>query len=189
MNRLRHGAALAVLLLATVAGAQAPPADRGAAFVIGPGDLLQIVVWKDEGLTRTVPVRPDGMISLPLLNDVRAAGLTPLELRVDLAKRLREFMPAPEVAVIVQEVNSFSVAVLGEVRNPGRYTLAGQATVLDVLALAGGLTEFASPSRIGLLRQVDGAPQRIEIDYRRIVAAAGGERAPLVRPGDTIVVP
>src|SRR5881628_3510854 len=106
------------------------------AYRIGPEDTLQIVVWKNEAMSRTVPVRPDGMISLPLLNDVQAAGLTPMELRDLLVKGLAEYMPSPEVSVIVQEVRSSKISILGEVAHPGRFDLKGRTTVLDLLALA-----------------------------------------------------
>src|SRR5262249_375548 len=105
------------------------------AYRIGPEDMLQITVWKNEAMSRIVPVRPDGIITLPLLHDVQAAGRTPMELRDDLAKKLVEFMPAPEVSVIVTDVRSFKVSVIGEVAKPARYELKSWTTVLDVLAL------------------------------------------------------
>src|SRR5207249_4439847 len=110
-------------------------------YRIGPEDMLQISVWKNDALSKLVPVRPDGMISLPLLHDVQAAGLTPMELRDTLARKLTDFMPAPEVSVIVTDVRSFKVSVIGEVHKPARYELKGRTTVLDVLALAGGFNE------------------------------------------------
>src|SRR5262249_27242767 len=121
-------------------------------YRIGPEDVLQISVWKNENLTRTVPVRPDGKISLPLLNDIEVAGYTPMQFRDVLAKRLEEYMPTPEVSVIVAEPRSFKVSVMGEVLKPGRFELRARTTVLDVLAMAGGLSQFASKSRIAILR-------------------------------------
>src|SRR6185295_17867294 len=134
------------------------PPDKAASvqngdYRLGPDDLLYIAVWKNETLSREVPIRPDGMISLPLLNDVQAQGLTPMELRDVLTRRFSEFIPSPEVSVIVKEVHSPKASVLGEVVHPGRYDLKGRTTVLDILALAGGLTEFASRSRIVVLRE------------------------------------
>jgi polysaccharide export outer membrane protein len=127
------------------------------------------------------------MISLPLLNDVRAAGLTPMQLRDDLMKRLSEYMPTPEVSVIVQEVRSPKVSVLGEVAHPGRYDLKGRTTVLDLLALAGGLTEFASRSRIVILRGGGAHGGRIRFDYDK--AMQDGARQNLeLRPGDIVLV-
>src|SRR5213593_908847 len=111
----------------------APPEE----YRIGPEDVLYVAVWKNEAMSREVPVRPDGMISLPLLNDVQAAGLTPMQLREVLMRRLAEYIPTPEVSVIVQEVRSSKISILGEVVHPGRYDLKGRTTVLDLLALAG----------------------------------------------------
>src|ERR671934_1550287 len=155
--------AVAFLLSACVAGAQqttaaatkgkavnaAPPAPISAEpYRIGPEDLLAITVWKNDAMSRTLPVRPDGMISLPLLDDVQAAGLTPMELRDVLVKKLTDYMPAPEVSVIVNEVRSFKVSVMGEIARPSRYELKSVTTVLDVLAQAGGFNQFANRSRI-----------------------------------------
>jgi polysaccharide export outer membrane protein len=156
-------------------------------YVIGPGDVLHISVWKDASLERIDTVRPDGMISFPLINEVQASGLTPLQLQKTLSDRLRQYMSDPEVSVVVQEVHSFAVSVLGEVKTPGRYELKNQATVLDVLAQAGGLSEFASPSKIVILRDEDGAQKRIMFDYD---TAVYGEEPPFyVHPGDIISVP
>src|SRR5690606_18010029 len=117
-------------------------------YRIGPEDVLDILVWKNPELTRTVVVRPDGRISLPLLNDILAAGLTPNELRQILSDGYAEYVNAAEVSVIVSEIRSVQVSVLGMVRNAGSYELGRQATVLDALAMAGGLTEFAKKDRI-----------------------------------------
>src|SRR5713226_7645572 len=115
-----------------------------AEYLIGPEDVLDIAVWNNTDISRTVPVRPDGKISLPLLNDVQAAGLTPMQLRDVLIKLLTSYIPTPEVSVIIREVHSFKVSVIGEVKTPGRHELKSGATVLDVLAMAGGLGEFAA---------------------------------------------
>jgi polysaccharide export outer membrane protein len=160
---------------------------RALGYQIGPEDVLHVSVWRNEGVTRTVPVRPDGMISLPLLNDVPAAGLTPLELRDRLARQLAEFIPQPEVSVIVMEVRSFKVAVMGQVLKPGRYTLGSWATVADVLALGGGLTGFAGRSRITVLRPEGRSVRKIPFNYDKL---ASGEQVNFyVRPGDTVLVP
>ncbi len=137
-------AVAAVLLVSAVwAWAEEPPraAPPGAIAVpgdykIGPEDLLDVAVWNNTAISRAVPVRPDGKISLPLLNDVQAAGLTPMQLREALAKKLTDYMPTPEVSVIVKEVHSFKVSVLGEVKKAGQYELKSRTTVLDVVALA-----------------------------------------------------
>jgi len=158
------------------------------AFRIGPEDLLDVQVWKNGDLSRIVPVRPDGMISLPLVNDIQAAGLTPTDLRQQITQRLAEFVPSPEVSVIVREVHSVKVAVLGAVRMPGLYEVKGPATVLEMLARAQGLNEFADRGRIVVLRQNDGTTTRIPFNYRKV--AEGSEQDNFyVRPGDIIVVP
>ena len=157
-------------------------------YRIGPEDLLDISVWKNPELSRTVPVRPDGKVSLPLVNDIQAAGLTPNALRQQLTERLSEYIPSPEVAVIVREVHSMKVAVVGSVKTPGRYELKSAATVLEMIALAQGFTDFASRDRIVILRQENGDSKRIPFNYRKV--ADGDEQANLiVRPGDIIVVP
>ena len=157
-------------------------------YKIGPEDLLDISVWKNPELSRTVPVRPDGKVSLPLVNDIQAAGLTPTALRQQLIDRFAEYIPAPEVAVIVREVHSMKIAVVGSVKTPGRYELKSAATVLEMIALAQGFTDFASRDRIVILRQENGDTKRIPFNYRKV--AAGDEHANLVvQPGDIIVVP
>ena len=160
----------------------------GDAFRIGPEDVLDVQVWKNPELSRVVPVRPDGMISLPLVNDIRAAGLTPIELRQQVTQRLAEFKPSPEVSVIVREVHSVKVAVLGAVRMPGHYEVNSTATVLELIARAQGLTEFADRGRIVVLRQNGKATKRIPFNYRKV--AEGSEQDNfVVQPGDIIVVP
>ena len=187
---------MSALTAAEPAGAQAPPvgaserdANRGAApdaYRIGPEDVLHISVWKNEAMSRAVPVRPDGKISLPLLNDVQAAGLTTLELREVLTKKLAEYMPSPEVSVIVTEVRSFKVSVIGEVARPGRFELKSWTTVLDVLALAGGFTQFAARSRIVILQPDGKTMKRIPFNYNKI---AGEQENFYLRNGDIVLVP
>ena len=202
MKRYTVGFLVASVLLVSVgiaAGpvdAQAPAAgsserDSGGgltpeAYRIGAEDMLQISVWKNETLSRLVPVRPDGKISLPLLNDVQAAGLTPLELRDVLARELTGYIPSPEVSVIVAEVRSVKVSVIGEVAKSGRYELKSSATVLDLLALAGGFTQFASRSKIIILRADGAAMKRIPFNYNRVAAEQDNF---YVRNGDIVLVP
>jgi polysaccharide export outer membrane protein len=158
------------------------------AFKIGPEDILDVQVWKNVDLSRVVPVRPDGMISLPLVNDIQAAGFTPGDLRQEITKRLTEFVPSPEVSVIVREVHSVKVAVLGAVRMPGHYEVKSPATVLEMIARAQGLNEFADRGRIVVLRQNGTSTSRIPFNYRKV--AEGSEQDNFyVRPGDIIVVP
>jgi polysaccharide biosynthesis/export protein len=165
-------------------------AEERVDYRIGPEDLLDIAVWNNASISRTTPVRPDGKISLPLLNDVQAAGLTPTQLSEGIAKKLAEYMPNPEVSVIVREVNHFKVSVLGEVKKPGRYDFRSQATVLDALAVAGGLSDFASRSRIVILRNnSSGTQQRIPVNYNKIVSADAPPGNLYLQPGDIILVP
>lgn len=164
-------------------------AQSASTYRIGPSDILQISVWKNETLSRTVPVRPDGKVSLPLVHEVQAAGLTPAQLRDVLKKKLAAFIANPEVSVTVQEVHSFSVSVLGEVKTAGRYELKRSTTVLDVLALAGGVTEFAARSRIFVLRPEGDTVRRIPFNYNKVVATANGQDNFVVQPGDVVVVP
>ena len=162
--------------------------DTGAEYQIGPEDVLDISVWKNPELSRTVPVRPDGKVSLPLLNDFRAAGLTPSDLREQLVSRLSDFVPTPEVSVIVREVHSRKVAVVGAVKTAGRYELKSPMTVLEAIALAQGFTDFAARNRIVVLRQSGGTTTRIPFNYRKVADGAEQENF-FVRPGDIVVVP
>jgi polysaccharide export outer membrane protein len=158
-------------------------------YRIGPEDLLQISVWKNEAMSRVVAVRPDGMISLPLLDDVKAAGLTPMQLRDLLAHKLAEYVPSPSVSVIVNEVRSFKVSVIGEVVRPARYELRSRTTVLDVLSMAGGFNQFATRTRIVILRQDGPKRNRISFNYNRVMSGDGDEENLYLRPGDIILVP
>jgi polysaccharide export outer membrane protein len=163
--------------------------DMSKEYLIGPEDVLDITVWKNcPDLCRTVPVRPDGKMSLPLVNDVQAAGLTPMDLRQHLTEQLAEYLPSPEVSVIVREVHNFKVAVVGSVKMPGDYEIKSQATVLELLARAQGLTEFANRDRIVILRQNGSATTRIPFNYRK-VAEGNDQDNFYVRAGDIIVVP
>jgi len=188
---------VSTLMAADPVCAQAPGTEsserdgaRGAApevYRIGPEDALLISVWKNDSLTRSVQVRPDGKISLPLLNDVQAAGLTALELRDVLSQKLGAYMPSPEVSVIVSDIRSFKVSVIGEINRPGRVELKSWATVLDVLALAGGFTQFAARSKIVILQPDGKAMKRIPFNYNK--ALAGEQENFYLRNGDIILVP
>jgi len=158
-------------------------------YLIGPEDLLDISVWNNTAIGRTVPVRPDGKISLPLLNDVQAAGLTPMQLRDALIHKLQEYMPTPEVSVIVKEVHSFKVSVIGEIKKPGRHELKGQATVLDVLALAEGFGDFASRGKIVVLRPAGETVMHIPFNYNKVLSNNGAVENFFLQPGDIILVP
>jgi polysaccharide biosynthesis/export protein len=183
--------------LFTLSAAAAPPAAASrpeapreeAGYRIGPEDMLQVSVWNNDAMSRTAPVRPDGKISLPLLNDIQAAGLTPMELRDQLMRRLADYMPHPEVSVIVTDVRSFKVAVIGQVPKPDRYDLKSSATVMDVLAMAGGFTEFASRSRIVVIRSDGGKTARIPFDYEKVREGDVRQANFRLRPGDIVLVP
>ena len=160
-------------------------------YRIGPEDVLDFHVWKNEDLSRErVPVRPDGRVSLPLVNDMMAAGLTPNELRAQYAARLSPFFQesqVPEVSVIVREVNSFKVAVQGNVRMPGRYPVKSEATVLDMISLGQGLTEFADKGSIFVVRRTGGTTEQIKFKYDDAIRGREGANF-FVEPGDVIIV-
>jgi len=159
-------------------------------FIIGNDDVLTIDVWKEPDMSRTVPVRSDGRISLPLLGEVQAAGLTPLKLEEDLAAKLQPFIAEPEVTVIVQQINSQRFNILGKVVKPGTYTLTNSATVLDAIALAGGCRDFAKQSSIYILRRnADGSESRIAFNYKEVIKGKNMAQDIKLQPHDTIVVP
>jgi polysaccharide export outer membrane protein len=189
--RMLLAMAAASMLAVSPAAAQDPiAASCPGSYVIGQEDVLDIAVWDNTELTRTVPVRPDGKISLPLLSDVTAAGLTPMELRDVLTKALTEYIPRPAVSVLVKEIHSVKVSVIGQVKTPGRYELKDRATVLDVLAMAGGLNEFASRNRIVVLREQPAGTARIPIPYDKLTAKKnGGQQNVCMHPGDVVFVP
>ena len=200
--------ALVVATIAAVHPASPTGQERSKAvseagdYVIGPEDVLDIAVWDNTQLTRTVPVRPDGRISLPLLNDVIAAGLTPMQLRECLVAALKPYIPVPTVSVIVHEIHSFKVTVIGQVKTPGRYELKSRSTVLDVLAMAGGLTEFAARNRVMVLRREGTRTRQIPFVFDKVAAENpvgrnGGAGKPHesvrhnfdIEPGDIVLVP
>lgn len=176
--------------LPPVAPAATPaPVVVSSDYVIGPEDMLQVSVWKNEALSRVLPVRPDGKISLPLLHDVQAAGLTPMQLRDKLAAALAEFMPNPEVSVTVTDVKSYRVSVLGEVQKPGVLQLKSATTILEAIAMAGGFRDFASPSKIVIFRKDEsGNTQKIKFNYNRAIGNSTEENVTL-KTGDVVVVP
>jgi polysaccharide export outer membrane protein len=170
----------------------APPAVTAPAvepYRIGPEDLLDISVWNNDALSRIVPVRPDGKISMPLVPDVQAAGLTPVELRDSLRASLAAYITSSEVSVVVREVHSFKVSVLGEVKSPGRYELKSRATILDAVALAGGFNDFAARGRILIIRQAGGVTNRIVFNYTKFVTRDNQGDCPALLPGDLVIVP
>ncbi|MBI3802502.1 MAG: polysaccharide biosynthesis/export family protein [Nitrospirae bacterium] len=159
------------------------------AYVIGADDLLQVVVWKNESLSKEVRVRPDGKITLPLINDVQAGGMTPAVLRDAISKRLEKFVEVSGVTVIVKEINSSKVSVLGQVKKPGIYPLRGDLTVLDAIAMAEGFNEFAATERLVIIRKNGKETQWIRLRYQDVIQGKiTGDRL-FLAAGDTLVVP
>jgi polysaccharide export outer membrane protein len=160
-------------------------------YIIGPEDVLDITVWKNGDLSKTVQVRPDGRISLPLIGDVTAVGRTSAQLTDEIASRLKAYMENPTVSIVVKEVNSYAIFVLGEVAKPGRYPLKSKTTLLQAITLASGFTVVASRNKIVVFRfGKDGEPlTKIKANYDDIVLRDGTNQNIELKPGDTIVVP
>ena len=163
-------------------------------FLLGPEDVLEVTVWRNQDLSRTVVVRPDGKISLPLIGDVQASGLSSAQVAAKIAARLTEFKENPNVSVSIKEVNSYFIYVLGEVTKPGKYPIKSYATVLQGVSLAGGFTNFASKGKMAVLRNVasgegDQRQIRIPVPYDELVSGKGEIENFVLKSGDTIVVP
>jgi polysaccharide export outer membrane protein len=158
-------------------------------FVIGNDDVLAINVWKEPDISRSIPVRSDGKISLPLVGEVQAAGLTPMKLEKDIAGKLKNYISEPEVTVIVQQVNSQKFNILGQVARPGSYGIANSTTVLDAIALAGGFRDFAKKKSIYVLRQGGSGESRIPFNYKEVSQGKNMSQNIKLQPGDTIIVP
>jgi polysaccharide export outer membrane protein len=206
LNRLRIGISIALLAVvfpaygqdksqpspAPAAGAVSAaqkPATTDPNYLIGGQDVLDISVWKEAELTRTVPVRPDGKISLPLLNDVQAAGLTPTQLAAQITESLKKFVTNPQVTVIVSQINSQRIYILGEVTRAGAYPLLPNMTVLQGLSSAGGFTQFANLKKIYMFRTENGKQVKYPFNYKDVVSGKSPDENVTLRAGDTIVVP
>ena len=183
---------------------QPPPATRPAAgapqaigpavpvepgFTIGPEDVLGVLVWKDQEVSSDVTVRPDGMITLPLVRDIRAAGLTPTELADRIQAAVREFITDASVTVVVRQMNSRKVFITGEVAKPGSYPLTSSMTVMQLIAVAGGLTEFAEAKSISVMRVEAGQTKTFPFDYKTVANGRKPGQNIALKPGDTVVVP
>jgi len=205
MKRTWIAAVAALLLLGSMAFAQNanppassptpetaanPPAaaETGPSYVIGPEDVLHVAVWKEPDLTATLPVRPDGKISLPLLNDVQAAGMTPMQLAGSLTEKLRKYVADPRVTVVVTQINSKRIYMVGEVSHTGAMPMLPNMTVLQAISSA-GLTQFANTKRIYVLRVENGKQVKLPVNYHRLVKGEEMDRNYVLQPGDTIVVP
>src|SRR5581483_3798777 len=176
----------------------APPANKQAMpkpattdpdYVIGLGDVLNINVWKEPEVSSTVPVRPDGKISLPLVNDIQASGLTPMQLGKEIHDHLKQYIEDPQVTVVVTGVNSRLVYLVGEVARPGSFNLLPKMTVLQALSAAGGLSQFADSKNIYVLRIENEKSRRIPFNYKEALKGEHPEQNIELKPGDTIVVP
>ena len=160
-------------------------------YYIGPDDVLEVMVWKSPELTRTVTVRPDGKVSLPLIGDVQAAGLRTSDLKKNITKSLRKYLEIPEVSVVVTEVNSYFFYITGEIAKPGKYTIKGRTTLLQAISLAGGFTPFAHRNKIALFRKDPSglSEKKYNVRYDDIISGENAEGNLLLRSGDTIVIP
>lgn len=158
-------------------------------YVIGPQDVLDINVWEEPAISRTVPVRPDGKISLPLLNDIQAAGLTPDQLGKEITTDLRKYVENPQVTVIVTAINSQRISILGEVNRPGTFQMLPKMTVLQALSDAGGFSPFAKLKDIYILRMVNGKQEKFPFNYKNVLKGNDPQENIVLKAGDTIVVP
>jgi len=169
--------------------AQAEVAADSDQYVIGPEDVLYIHVWREDALSRTVPVRMDGKISMPLIDEIQAAGLTPLQLKESLIQKFKQLIDNPNVSVIVSETNSFKVYVTGQVRTPGVYRLKSETSILQIISMAGGFTDWANQKKILIIRKEDGKEKRITVNYKKIMKGNDPGSNIILKAGDTIIVP
>ncbi len=166
------------------------PAIRSDTYIVGVGDGLEINVWKENELSKSVPVRPDGMITLPLIGEIKAVGLTPNQLQEQITTALEKVVSEPQVTVTVVAVNSMSFNIVGNVAKPGYYPLSRPVSVLDALALSGGFKDFAKQKKIYVLRtQPDGTQKRLMFNYKQVIKGQNMAQNIMLQPHDTLVVP
>ena len=158
-------------------------------YLIGPEDVIEVFVWKEPDVSRVVLVRPDGKISLPLIGDIKAEGLSPKALAEELKRAFSEYIEAPEVSVIVKEVNSAKIYVMGKVNSPGVFPLRSEITVLQAITLAGGFAEWAKKSKVIILRKIGEKDKRIVVNIDRVIDGKKGAEDVRLQPGDRIIVP
>ena len=168
---------------------QAEVAADSDRYIIGAEDVLYIHVWREETVTKTVSVRMDGMISIPLVDEIQSAGLTPLQLKEKLTERLKQFIENPNVTVVVMEANSFKVYISGQISKPGIYRLRSDTTLAQIISMAGGLTEWANQKKIIIIRKENGKEKRFTINYKKIVKGEDLDSNIILKSGDTIIVP
>ena len=158
-------------------------------FTIGPEDVVGIFVWREAEVSGDVAVRPDGMITLPLVRDIKAAGLTPNDLADRIQEALREFITDPSVTVVVRQMNSRKVFITGEVAKPGAYALPSSMTVMQLIAVSGGISEFADANAISVMRLEGGKTRTFKFEYKEVAKGKKPEQNIMLKPGDTVVVP
>ena len=169
-------------------GTPAGPINDGS-YIIGPEDLITIYVWKEPELTQTLAVRPDGKITLPLLNDLNASGSTTLELKEKISNGLKQYISEPNVTVIVQSARSQKASIMGEVARPGTYFINGPTNILQLISLAGGFRDFAATDKISVIRQENGKTVKLKFNYRDFVKGKNLDQNTQIKPGDIVVVP
>lgn len=204
MKKLLNFGGMGIFLLLIIANMAYPQADKeilsrkeaqveigtdNDQYVIGAEDVLSIHVWKEDAFTRTIPVRMDGKISLPLVQEIKAAGLTPLQLKEVLTRRLKEFIENPVVSVTVAEANSYKVYVSGQVKTPGVYRLRSETSVAQIIPMAGGFTDWANQKKILIIRNENGREKRMTVNYKKIMSGSGPDSNVILKAGDTIIVP
>ena len=196
MRRRAAAAALLALAAAGVVRADDRRADvtastgASSAYVIGPDDVLSVLFWRDKDLSTDVVVRPDGKISLPLVNDIQAGGLTPSELRDAVSALAKRYIEEPSVTVVVKQINSRKVFITGQVEKPGPYPMSGSTTVMQLIAMAGGLREYADGRRILIMRtEANGRQSGHLFNYRQVAEGKNLAQNIALQPGDTVVVP
>jgi polysaccharide biosynthesis/export protein len=189
-------AGVAPAMAQTPAGAPAQPGAETAAavvtppgYTIGPDDVLTIVFWREKDMSAEVTVRPDGRVSLPLINDVVAAGRTPEQLRLAVTEAAAKFIADPTVTIVVKAIHSRKVFITGQVSKPSEYALGGPTTVLQLIAMAGGVLEYADSENITVLSTADGKPTSFRFNYKEVMNRKNLQQNVLLKPGDTIIVP
>jgi polysaccharide export outer membrane protein len=204
MKKLLNFGGIGIFLLFIIANMAYPQADKeilsrkeaqveigtdSDQYVIGAEDVISIHVWKEDAFTRTIPVRMDGKISLPLVQEIKAAGLTPLQLKEVLTRRLKEFIENPVVSVTVAEANSCKVYVSGQVKTPGVYRLRSETSMAQIIPMAGGFTDWANTKKILIIRNENGREKRMTVNYRKIMSGSDPDSNVILKAGDTIIVP
>jgi polysaccharide export outer membrane protein len=204
MKKLLNFGGMGIFLLFIIANMAYPQADKeilsrkeaqveigtdSDQYVIGAEDVISIHVWKEDAFTRTIPVRMDGKISLPLVQEIKAAGLTPLQLKEVLTRRLKEFIENPVVSVTVAEANSCKVYVSGQVKTPGVYRLRSETSMAQIIPMAGGFTDWANTKKILIIRNENGREKRMTVNYRKIMSGSDPDSNVILKAGDTIIVP